>query len=106
MEKVWDELKKIEAQAEQIQNEAQDRAKNIALLAKQDSEKLIDNSRTYAEAESQKLYAKAIEEANKSREEHLKENQQAAGKLKAQAEKRIDKAVLAVVKAVLEETKP
>jgi vacuolar-type H+-ATPase subunit H len=106
MEKVWDELKKIEAQAEQIQNDAQERAKNIALIAKQDSEKLIDNSKAYGENESQKIYAEAIKQANENREEHLKANQQAAGKLKAHAEKHIDKAVLAVVNAVLEETKP
>jgi len=105
MEKVWDELKKIEAQAEQIQNDAQDRAKKMALLAKQDAEKLIDNSRTYAEAESQKLCANAIKEANQNRDEHLKVNKEAAGKLKAKAEKRMDKAVLAIVNVVLEETK-
>ena len=57
MEKVWDELKKIEAQAEQISSDAQDKAKKISLLAKQDAEKLIANSKTYAEEESQKLYA-------------------------------------------------
>jgi vacuolar-type H+-ATPase subunit H len=106
MEKVWDELKKIEAQAEQIQNDAQDRAKKMGLLAKQDAEKLAENSRTYAEAESQRLYAKAIEEANQERNEHLNSNQEAALKLKAKAEKSMDKAVLAVVNAVLEDTKP
>ena len=104
MEKVWDELKKIEAQAEQIQNDAQERSKKMALLAKQDAEKLVENSRTYAEEESQKLYAKAIEEANQERAEHLKSNQEAAEKLKAKAEKRMVKVVLAVVNAVLEET--
>jgi vacuolar-type H+-ATPase subunit H len=106
MEKVWDELKKIEAQAEQIQNNAQDRAKKMGLLSKQAAEKLVENSRTYAEAESQRLYAKAIEEANEERNEHLKSNQEAAGKLKTKAEKSMDKAVLAVVNAVLEDTKP
>ena len=104
MEKVWDELKKIEAQAEQIQNDAQDRAKKMASLAKQDAEKLVENSRTYAEAESQRLYAKAVEEANQERDERLKSNQEAAEKLTAKAEKRMDKAVSAVVNAVLEDT--
>ncbi len=104
MEKVWDELKKIEAQAEQIQNDAQDRAKKMASLAKQDAEKLVENSRTYAEAESQRLYAKAVEEANQERDERLKSNQEAAEKLTTKAEKRMDKAVLAVVNAVLEDT--
>jgi vacuolar-type H+-ATPase subunit H len=104
MEKAWDELKKIEAQAEQIQTDAQERAKNIVLLAKQNSEKLIENSRIYAEEESQKLLANAIKEANLNRDEQLKANKEATGKLKAKAEKRMDKAVLAVVKVVLEET--
>ena len=106
MEKVWDELKRIEAQAVQIQNDAQERAKNMVFLAKQDSEKLIENSRVYAEEESQKLFANAIKEANLNRDEYLKANLEAAGELKAKAEKRMDNAVLAIVKVVLEETKP
>ena len=104
MEKVWDELKKIEAQAEQIQTDAQERAKKMAFQAKQDAEKLIENSKTYAEAESQRLYAKAVDEANRERDEHLKVNQEAAEKLKGKAERHMDKAVLAVVNAVLEDT--
>jgi vacuolar-type H+-ATPase subunit H len=104
MEKVWDELKKIEAQAEQIQNDAQERAKKMVLLAKQDAEKLVENSKTYAEAESQKLYAEAIEEANQERDEHLKGNAVAAGNLKLKAEKRMNKAVLVVVNSVLEDS--
>ncbi len=103
MERVWDELKKIEAQAEQIQNDAQDRAKKMVLLAKQDAEKLVENSKTYAEAESQKLYAKALVEANQERDEHLKVNEEVVGSLKLKAEKRMEKAVSAVVNAVLEE---
>jgi len=106
MEKVWDELKKIETQAEQIQNDAQERAKNMIFLAKQDSEKLIENSRIYAHEESQKLFANAIQEANLNRDEHLKANQETAEKLKTKAEKRMEKAVLTVVSIVLEETKP
>lgn len=103
MEKVWDELKKIEAQAEQIQKDAQERANNMVLLAKQNSEKLVENSRIYAEEESQKLIANAIKEANLNRDEHLKANQESSLKLKEKAEKRMDKAVLAIVNVVLEE---
>jgi vacuolar-type H+-ATPase subunit H len=106
MEKVWTELKQIEAQAVQIQNDAQERTKKMVFLAKQDSEKLIENGRIYAETESQKLIANAIKEANQNSDELLKSNQEAAGKLKAIAEKRMDKAVLAIVNVVLEETKP
>jgi vacuolar-type H+-ATPase subunit H len=103
MEKVWEELKKIEAQAQQIQTEAQDRAKKMTQQAKQDAEKLVANSKIYADEESQKLYAKAIDEANVDRDSELKANQVAADKLKVQAEKRMDKAVLTVVDSVIEE---
>ncbi len=104
MERVWDELKKIEAQAEQIQNDAQDRANKMVFLAKQDAEKLVENSKTYAEAESQKLYAKALEDANQERDERLKTNEETAGNLKLKAEKHMDEAVSIVVNAVLEDT--
>jgi vacuolar-type H+-ATPase subunit H len=103
MEKVWDELKKIEAQAEQIQNDAKDRAKKMVLLAKQDAEKLVENSKTYSEAESQRLQTKAMDEANQERDENLKASAEAAENLKLIAEKRMDKAVSAIVNAVLED---
>jgi vacuolar-type H+-ATPase subunit H len=103
MEKVWDELKKIEAQAEQIQADAKDKAKKMTQQAKQDSEKLIANSKTYGEEESQKLYTNAVSAANQERAAQLGETEQASKILKAQAEKRMDKAVSTVVDAVLEE---
>ena len=55
---VWDELKKIEAKAEQIRTEAQSTAKSISDLAKQDGEKLIANSQIYADEKRQQLYHK------------------------------------------------
>lgn len=103
MQKVWEELKNIEAQAEKIQSEAKERAKEITIQAQKDAEKLLANSRTYALEESQKCYQAAVEEANSNREEQLVDNEKGAVKLKTQAEKRMDKAVAAVVKAVLEE---
>jgi V/A-type H+/Na+-transporting ATPase subunit G/H len=106
MEKAWEELKQIEAQAEKIQSEAQDRAKKMSLLAKQDAEKLVENSKKYAEAESQILYSKAVEEANSKRDEQLKKTEATVAKLKSKAEKRMDKAVLVVVNAVLEDSAP
>jgi F0F1-type ATP synthase membrane subunit b/b' len=104
MQKVWEELKKIEAVAEQIQTDAHAKAKEITIQAQKDAEKLLSNSRVYAQEESQKIYANAIAEANKSREEKLEANEKVAENLKVQAEKRMDKAVTAVVNAVLEET--
>lgn len=103
MQKVWEELKSIEAQAEQIQTDAKNRAKKITTQAKKDAETLLQNSKTYGTEEGQKRYQAAVAEANHKREEQLAENEKAAAKLKAQAEKRMDGAVAAVVKAVLEE---
>jgi vacuolar-type H+-ATPase subunit H len=106
MEKVWEELKKIEAEAEQLRSEAQEKAKNMTTLAQQNGEKLIANSQTYAGEEGQQLFTSAVEEANRRRDEQLKANQAAAEKLKAQAEKHMEQAISKVVKAVIEEAKP
>jgi len=105
MEKVWDELKKIEAQAEQIRSEAQNKAKTLTNLAQQQAEELIVNSKTQAEQEAQHLHGITLKEANRNRGEQLKANQEATEKLKTQAEKRLEQASSAVVKSVLEETK-
>ena len=103
MQKVWEELKNIEAQADQIQTDAKEKAKQITTQAQKDAETLLTNSRTYGAEESKKLYDATIEEANKNRQQQIDENQKAAAKLKAKAEKRMDKAVKAVVDAIIEE---
>jgi vacuolar-type H+-ATPase subunit E/Vma4 len=106
MERVWDELKKIEAQAEKIRNDAQNEAKTLTDLAQQESGKLIENSQAYAQEEAQQLYTSTIDQANFNYGEQLKANQQITKKLRAQAEKRMEKASSAIAKAVLGETKP
>jgi vacuolar-type H+-ATPase subunit H len=106
MEKVWEELKKIEDQAEQIRSEAQNKSKTLIELSKQEAEKLLANSKTYAQEEVKHLNDTNIEEANRSRGEQLEANQKATEKLKAQAEKRMEQASSAVMKAVLGEKKP
>ena len=103
MQKVWEELKSIEAKADQIENDAKEKAKQITTQAQKDADALLTNSRTYGAEESKKRYDAAIAEANKARQQRLDENEKAAAKLKKQAEKRMDKAVSAVVDAVLEE---
>jgi vacuolar-type H+-ATPase subunit E/Vma4 len=104
MEKVWGELRKIESQAEHIRNEAKDEAKKIKVLAQQEAEKLIVDSKAYAEEEGRKLYASAIQEANRNHDERLRANQESVEKLKVQAERRIDQASSTVANAVLGET--
>jgi vacuolar-type H+-ATPase subunit H len=105
MERVWEELKKIEAQAESIRAEAQNSANKITDLARQQAEKIIANAKTYAEEHALQLYTDAIQEANRNRDEQLKASVQSADALRARAEKRLDKASSAVEKAVLGETK-
>lgn len=104
MEKIWEELRKIESQAEQIRNEAKDEAKKITVLAQQEAEKLIANSRVYAEEETRKLYVSTIQQANRNHDEQLKANQESGEKLRVQAEKRMDQASSTIVNTVLEET--
>jgi F0F1-type ATP synthase membrane subunit b/b' len=106
MEKIWEELKKIEAQAEQIRGETLDKAKEMTDLAQKEAEELLTNSATYAEEEAQQLYMSTTQEANRSRDELLKANHVAADKLSVQAEKHIEPAVEKVVNAVIEETQP
>ena len=101
MEKVWEELKKIEAQAEQIRAEAQDRGKEITKIAEQDAEKLVANSKTYAKEEAEKIIAHTVAEANREREEQLKENDQANKILREKAQRRLDRAEAVIVEAVL-----
>ena len=104
MEKVWVELKKIEAEAEQIRVGAQQKAQSIRALANRDSEKLISNGQTYGEEEAQRLYASAVEEANRNRDESLKANELATEKLKVQAGKHMDAAIAEVVNSIIKET--
>ena len=106
MEKVWEELKKIEAEAEQIRSEAQEKAKNMTTLAQQNGEKLIANSQIYADEEAQQLFKIAVEEANHNKDEQLKANQATAEELKAQAEKQMEQAISKVVNTIIKEAKP
>lgn len=106
MEKVWEELKKIEASAEKIRAEAQQKAQSIKVLAQKNSEKLIANSQIYAEEEGQQLYASTVEEANRKRDDQLKANQATTEKLKVQAGKRMELAVTTIVNAIVKEARP
>jgi vacuolar-type H+-ATPase subunit H len=103
MEKVWEELKKIEAQADNIHAEADKTAKEIVEFARKEAENLLQNSKAYAEEEASEIYSQTVQEADSRREDQLKANQKTADKLRAKAEKRLDKASAAVERAVLGE---
>jgi vacuolar-type H+-ATPase subunit E/Vma4 len=103
MEKVWEELKTIEAQAQQIKSDASEKAKGIIQHVKQDAENLLSNTSKYADEEAHKLYTKAITEANSVRDSQLSQNRETAEKLRIQAQENMDKAVDAIAKSVLED---
>ena len=104
MEKVWAELKKIEAQASQIKLEAQAKNKEIVDVAQQEAETLSANSKTYAKEEAQNFYESTVKAANQNRENQLKANQTQTQKLSAQAQKNMPKTADAIVKRVLGES--
>ena len=103
MHKVWEELKRIEAQAEKIQSDAKEKSHQIIVQAQKDAQSLLKNSKAYAAEESKKRYDAAVAEANQLRQKRLDETDSEAEKLKAQAKTRMDKAVDVIVDAVLEE---
>jgi vacuolar-type H+-ATPase subunit H len=105
MEKVWEELKKIEAEAEKIRSDAQQKSQDITALAQLNSEKLVANSQTYADEEGQQLFVGTVEEANRRRDEQLKANEVVTEKLKVQAGKRMELAVKAVLGAIIGEAR-
>ncbi len=104
MEKVWDELKKIEAQAEAIRSEAQNNAKEITAFAQQEAQKLQTNSKAYAEQEAQQIYNDALAEANRNRELELQVNKETTERLVQRARQRMEKAKRVIVASVLGET--
>ena len=106
MEKVWEELKRIEAEAEKIRADAQSKAQNIMTVAQENSEKLLANSQAYAEEEGRHLSANAVGEANRKKDEQLKANHVATEKLKTQAGKNMEAAVTKIFDAVVKEARP
>ncbi len=101
MEKVWEELRKIEAQAEEIRREAEKRAKEITNFSKQEAEQLIVKSKKYAQEEAQKLQKSAIEEASRTRAERLTTNEKNIEELQDKAQERMPQAERIIVDAVL-----
>lgn len=102
-EKVWGELKKIEAQAETIRVEAQNTATKLAEFSRQQAEKLIANSKIYAEEDANQLYSREVDAAQKERDESLKEHKKSVEKLKAKARERVGLAASAIEMSVLGE---
>jgi F0F1-type ATP synthase membrane subunit b/b' len=106
MEKVWEELKKIEDQAQQIRLEAEEKAKEIINLAEKEAETLVNDSQTYSKEESEKIVNNAISEATKTRESELKEYSAFLERLKKKAEKRLPKVEKIIIDTTLGKREP
>jgi len=105
MEKVWEELRKIEREAERIRSEGLRKSEEIFVIAKEDAEKLVLDSRKHVEEEAEELLSRYLEEANKEREDALKKNEDVIKELRITVERRINEAVKMIFDAVLGKTK-
>ncbi len=105
MERVWQELRRIEAKADQIRSEAQTKAQEMVNVAKLEAEQLLATGKTYAETQGHNLKQRKIQEANKSRVAKLKANDKELDKIERVAQKRMPVAEQTVVDAVLGKNK-
>ena len=101
MEKVWEELRKIEDKAEQLRSETLKTSEKLMDVARKDAEKLLSLSKKYTESEADKLLKARMNQAEKERAADLEKNEKSIKELKATVEKQFDKAVDTVFDAVL-----
>jgi vacuolar-type H+-ATPase subunit H len=106
MERVWEELRKIETKAEHIHSEALKKAEELIAIAKKDSEKLLSVSKKHAEAEANELLNRYRREASKERDARLEKNKVFLKELRTTVENRFDKAVNTVFDAVVGKIEP
>jgi F0F1-type ATP synthase membrane subunit b/b' len=101
MEKVWEELRKIESKAENIHSETLKKSEELITVANKDAEKLLSVSKKHTEAEANKLLTKYLQEAADERVAELEKNEESIKDLKATVEKHFDKAVDTIFDALL-----
>ena len=101
MEKVWEELRKIENEAEHIHSETLKKSEELIAIAKKDAEKLLSVSEKHTEAEANELLNKYREEAASEHDASLEANKKTLKELRKTVEKCFDKAVNTVFDAVL-----
>jgi vacuolar-type H+-ATPase subunit H len=106
MERVWEELRKIETEAERIHSEASKKSEELLAIAKKDAEKLLSVSKKNAESEANDLLNKYRREAANERNVKLEKNKVFIKELRTTVEKRFDKAVNTVFNSVLGKIKP
>jgi vacuolar-type H+-ATPase subunit H len=101
MEKLWEELRKIENEAEHIHSETLKKSEELVAIAKQDAEKLFSASKKHIEAEADELLNKYREEAAKERDAALQKNEDIIKELGKTVENRFEKGVNMIFDAVL-----
>ena len=103
MEKVWDELRKIEEEANALLEEAVKKSKAISEAADREAEKMVSNAQVYAEDDVRKLREDLTKEIDEKRIDMLEESEDYMEKIRLGAVKRRQKAVDFVVDQVLGE---
>jgi len=101
MEKVWDELRKIESKAEQINSETLKKSEELIAVAKKDAKKLLSLSKKHTESEINDLLTTYLNQATKEHDTAIEKNEKAIKELKTTVEKNFDKSIDAVFNAVL-----
>lgn len=101
MEKVWEELKKIESEAENIHSVTLKKSEELIAIANKDAEKLLSVSKKHSETEANKMLNKYLREAANKRDAALAKNEESIKELGTTVEKYFDKAVNMVFDAVL-----
>ncbi len=105
MERVWEELKRIENEAVLINSEASNKSKEIIETAKQKGAKLTADSEKYALEEAQRLVEKINEEANEERKKTLEENKKNIEALRETATTHMDEAVKTIFNSLVGQRK-
>jgi vacuolar-type H+-ATPase subunit H len=101
MEKVWEELRKIESEAEHIRSETLKRSEELIAIAKQDAEKLLSASEKHVEMEGNELLKRLRRDVAKERDDALEKNEKNIKDLRETVEKCFDDAVNMIFDAVL-----
>ena len=101
MEKVWDELRKIEDEAEHIHSETVKKSEELIAIARKDAEKLLSVSKKHTEAEANEVLKKYLDESAKEHDTLVEANEKKLKELRKNVEKRFDEAVNTVFDAVL-----
>jgi F0F1-type ATP synthase membrane subunit b/b' len=105
MERISEELEKIEKEAKYIRSEALKKSEEIVAIAQKKAAKLVSDSRRDAEAETEELLNKYVKEANEEREDALKKSEESIKELTITSKKGINKAGKTIFDAVLGDLK-